>query len=145
MLCIQYDCITVFNVSCVCFAFSMTVLLCLMSPVCALHSGGRYLTIPEVGNKRSGRGARLVLPLIEPWNSGNLCLSFRHKLAGHHVGVLQVFVKKGRQYSPAVWGRTGGHGWRHTQITLWGDGLGECEYPSSRYLTSLKHGFPHCA
>ncbi|KAG5848385.1 hypothetical protein ANANG_G00097910 [Anguilla anguilla] len=86
-------------------------------------SGGKYLTIPEVGNKRSGRGARLVLPLTEPWNSGNLCLSFRHKLAGHHVGVLQVFVKKGRQYSPAVWGRTGGHGWRHTQITLWGTGL----------------------
>ncbi|KAJ8281071.1 hypothetical protein GJAV_G00063170 [Gymnothorax javanicus] len=86
-------------------------------------SGGRYLTIPEVGNKRTGRGARLVLPLTQPWNSGNLCLSFRHKLSGHHVGVLQVFVKKGRQYSPAVWGRTGGHGWRHTQITLWGTGL----------------------
>ncbi|KAG9344133.1 hypothetical protein JZ751_012615 [Albula glossodonta] len=86
-------------------------------------SGGKYLTIPEVGEKRSGRGARLVLPLTEPWNDGNLCLSFRHKLAGHHVGVLQVFVKKGKQYSPAVWGRTGGHGWRHTQITLWGTGL----------------------
>uniref|UniRef100_A0A8C6T746 Nephronectin a n=1 Tax=Neogobius melanostomus TaxID=47308 RepID=A0A8C6T746_9GOBI len=65
-------------------------------------SGGRYLTIPEVGNKRTGRG---------------------HKLAGHHVGMLQVFVKKGKQYSPAVWGRTGGNGWRHTQITLWGTGL----------------------
>ncbi|KAK7912871.1 hypothetical protein WMY93_013082 [Mugilogobius chulae] len=44
-------------------------------------SGGRYLTIPEVGNKRTGRGARLVLPLTPPWNDGNLCLSFRHKLA----------------------------------------------------------------
>ncbi|XP_036372963.1 nephronectin a isoform X1 [Megalops cyprinoides] len=86
-------------------------------------SGGKYLTIPEVGDKRSGRGARLVLPLTEPWSAGNLCLSFRHKLSGHHVGVLQVFVKKGKQYSPAVWGRTGGHGWRHTQITLWGTGL----------------------
>uniref|UniRef100_A0A3B4FTE7 Nephronectin n=2 Tax=Haplochromini TaxID=319058 RepID=A0A3B4FTE7_9CICH len=86
-------------------------------------SGGRYLTIPEAGNKRTGRGARLVLPLIPPWNDGNLCLSFRHKLAGHHVGMLQVFVKKGKQYSPAVWGRTGGNGWRHTQITLWGTGL----------------------
>ncbi|XP_029353151.1 nephronectin a isoform X9 [Echeneis naucrates] len=86
-------------------------------------SGGRYLTIPEIGNKRSGRGARLVLPLTPPWNDGNLCLSFRHKLAGHHVGMLQVFVKKGKQYSPAVWGRTGGNGWRHTQITLWGTGL----------------------
>uniref|UniRef100_A0AAV2LL31 MAM domain-containing protein n=1 Tax=Knipowitschia caucasica TaxID=637954 RepID=A0AAV2LL31_KNICA len=86
-------------------------------------SGGRYLTIPEVGNKRTGRGARLVLPLTPPWNDGNLCLSFRNKLAGHHVGMLQVFVKKGKQYSPAVWGRTGGNGWRHTQITLWGTGL----------------------
>ncbi|XP_019717427.1 nephronectin a isoform X5 [Hippocampus comes] len=86
-------------------------------------AGGRYLTIPEVGNKRTGRGARLVLPLAPPWNEGNLCLSFRHKLAGHHVGMLQVFVKKGAQYSPAVWGRTGGNSWRHTQITLWGTGL----------------------
>uniref|UniRef100_A0A3Q4AU46 Uncharacterized protein n=1 Tax=Mola mola TaxID=94237 RepID=A0A3Q4AU46_MOLML len=86
-------------------------------------SGGQFLTIPEVGNKRTGRGARLVLPLTPPWNDGNLCLSFRHKLAGHHVGMLQVFVKKGKQYSPAVWGRTGGNGWRHTQITLWGTGL----------------------
>ncbi|KAJ8407571.1 hypothetical protein AAFF_G00274280 [Aldrovandia affinis] len=86
-------------------------------------SGGKYLTIPEAGVKRSGRGARLVLPLAEPWNEGNLCLSFRHKLSGHRVGALQVFVKKGKQYSPAVWGRTGGHGWRHTQITLWGTGL----------------------
>ncbi|XP_049577418.1 nephronectin a isoform X5 [Syngnathus scovelli] len=86
-------------------------------------AGGRYLTIPEVGNKRTGRGARLVLPLAPPWNEGNLCLSFRHKLAGHHVGVLQVFVKKGARYGPAVWGRTGGNNWRHTQITLWGTGL----------------------
>nr|XP_061792192.1 nephronectin a [Nerophis lumbriciformis] len=86
-------------------------------------AGGRYLTIPEVGDKRTGRGARLVLPLGPPWNEGNLCLSFRHKLAGHHVGMLQVFVKKGNGYSPAVWGRTGGNGWRQTQITLWGAGL----------------------
>ncbi|XP_061686637.1 nephronectin a isoform X3 [Syngnathoides biaculeatus] len=86
-------------------------------------AGGRYLTIPEVGKKRTGRGARLVLPLAPPWNEGNLCLSFRHKLAGHHVGMLQVFVKKGARYSPAVWGRTGGNSWRHTQITLWGAGL----------------------
>uniref|UniRef100_A0A3Q2EHS6 Nephronectin a n=1 Tax=Cyprinodon variegatus TaxID=28743 RepID=A0A3Q2EHS6_CYPVA len=86
-------------------------------------TGGRYLTIPETRNKRTGRGARLVLPLISPWNDGNLCLSFRHKLAGHHVGMLQVFVKKGKQFSPAVWSRTGGNGWRHTQITLWGTGL----------------------
>ncbi|XP_048855754.1 nephronectin a isoform X2 [Brienomyrus brachyistius] len=86
-------------------------------------SGGKYLTIPEVWGRRSGRGARLVIPLVAPWDAGDLCLSFRHKLSGHHVGVLQVFLRKAQQHSPAVWGRTGGHGWRHTQITLWGVGL----------------------
>ncbi|KAM9477068.1 nephronectin a isoform 2-T2 [Clarias gariepinus] len=86
-------------------------------------SGGKYLTISEVLGKRSGRGAQLSLPLASPWSEGNLCLAFRHKLAGHHVGMLQVFVQKGRQHSPAVWGRTGGSGWRTTQITLWGNGL----------------------
>lgn len=39
------------------------------------------------------------------------------------MGMLQVFVQKGRQHSPAVWGRTGGNGWRSTQITIWGNGL----------------------
>ncbi|XP_060782451.1 nephronectin a isoform X4 [Neoarius graeffei] len=86
-------------------------------------SGGKYLTISEAPGKRNGRGAQLVLPLISPWSEGNLCLAFRHKLAGHHVGMLQVFVQKGRQHNPAVWGRTGGSGWRSTQITLWGNGL----------------------
>uniref|UniRef100_A0A8C1YY89 Nephronectin a n=1 Tax=Cyprinus carpio TaxID=7962 RepID=A0A8C1YY89_CYPCA len=86
-------------------------------------SGGRYLTISEGGEKRGGRGAQLILPLTMPWNEGNLCLAFRHNMAGHHVGMLQVFVQKGRQHSPAVWGRTGGNGWRSTQITIWGNGL----------------------
>lgn len=86
-------------------------------------SGGKYLTISEVQGKRSGRGAQLIFPLAFPWNEDNLCLAFRHQLAGHHVGMLQVFVQKGRQHSPAVWGRTGGSGWRTTQITLWGKGL----------------------
>ncbi|XP_058241552.1 nephronectin a isoform X1 [Hemibagrus wyckioides] len=86
-------------------------------------SGGKYLTISEASAKRNGRGAQLILPLASPWSEGNLCLAFRHKLAGHHVGMLQVFVQKGRQHSPAVWGRTGGSGWRTTQITLWGNGL----------------------
>lgn len=107
--------------------------------------GGRYLTIPEVGNKRTGRGARLVLPLTPPWNDGNLCLSFRHKLAGHHVGMLQVFVKKGKQYSPAVWGRTGGNGWRHTQITLWGTGLESVSITVNlqSYSVYFRWLFPH--
>ncbi|TSK22509.1 Nephronectin [Bagarius yarrelli] len=86
-------------------------------------SGGKYLTISQASGKRSSRGAQLILPLSSPWSVGNLCLAFRHKLAGHHVGMLQVFVQKGRQHSPAVWGRTGGSGWRTTQITLWGNGL----------------------
>uniref|UniRef100_A0A8C1QJ58 Nephronectin a n=1 Tax=Cyprinus carpio TaxID=7962 RepID=A0A8C1QJ58_CYPCA len=85
--------------------------------------GGRYLTISEGGEKRGGRGAQLILPLTMPWNEGNLCLAFRHNMVGHHVGMLQVFVQKGRQHSPAVWGRTGGNGWRSTQITIWGNGL----------------------
>ncbi|KAL0203101.1 hypothetical protein M9458_001119, partial [Cirrhinus mrigala] len=42
--------------------------------------------------KRGGRGAQLILPLTTPWNEGNLCLAFRHNMAGHHVGMLQVTV-----------------------------------------------------
>ncbi|KAM9836987.1 nephronectin-like isoform 2-T2 [Aulostomus maculatus] len=71
--------------------------------------------------QRSIRGARLVIPVVPPWNHADLCLSFSHWLTGHHVGVLQLFVRKlGRdhRYSPALWSRTGGHGWRHTQVTL---------------------------
>ncbi|KAL6483973.1 hypothetical protein MHYP_G00088460 [Metynnis hypsauchen] len=89
-------------------------------------AGGRYLTIPD-GTTRSFRGARLTIPLAPPksppWHAGDLCLSFRHRLHGHHIGSLQVFVRKGRSHSPAIWTRTGGQGWRHTQITLWGRGL----------------------
>ncbi|XP_055793029.1 nephronectin-like [Salvelinus fontinalis] len=88
-------------------------------------AGGRYVSVPEVGaGKRSIQGARLVLPLAPPWSEGHLCFSFRHWLSGHHVGVLQLFVRrKGLRYSPALWSRTGGEGWRHTQITLWRAGL----------------------
>uniref|UniRef100_A0A8C7IXR3 Nephronectin n=1 Tax=Oncorhynchus kisutch TaxID=8019 RepID=A0A8C7IXR3_ONCKI len=88
-------------------------------------AGGRYMSVPEVGaGKRSIQGARLVLPLTPPWSEGHLCFSFRHWLSGHHVGVLQLFVRrKGLRYSPALWSRTGGEGWRHTQITLWRAGL----------------------
>ncbi|XP_062389252.1 nephronectin a isoform X7 [Sardina pilchardus] len=86
-------------------------------------SGEKYLTLPEVTVKHSGRGAQLILPLSAPWNQGSMCLSFRHKLAGHHVGMLQVFVEKGRLHSPAMWGRTRGTGWMLAQITLWGNKL----------------------
>ncbi|RXM97685.1 Nephronectin [Acipenser ruthenus] len=84
---------------------------------------GKYLTIPEVFGKRGGRAALLALPLRQPVDSGELCLSFRHKLSGQHSGSLQVYVKRNGAHGPAVWGRTGGHDWRHTQITLWGAGL----------------------
>ncbi|MGH0145660.1 UNVERIFIED_CONTAM: hypothetical protein FKN15_031973 [Acipenser sinensis] len=87
------------------------------------YSGGKYLTIPEVFGKRGGRAALLALPLGQSMDSGELCLSFRHKLSGQHSGSMQVYVKRNGAHGPAVWGRTGGHGWRHTQITLWGAGL----------------------
>ncbi|XP_067227576.1 nephronectin isoform X1 [Chanodichthys erythropterus] len=89
-------------------------------------AGGRYLSVPEATNKRSVRGARLTVALATPtkaWQGGDLCLAFRHRLHGHHIGSLQVFVRKGRSHSPSIWTRTGGHGWRHTQITLGGRGL----------------------
>uniref|UniRef100_W5L9X0 MAM domain-containing protein n=1 Tax=Astyanax mexicanus TaxID=7994 RepID=W5L9X0_ASTMX len=88
---------------------------------------GRYLTVAEAPSRRSFRGARLTIPLSSPtnspWKGGDLCLAFRHRLHGHHIGSLQLFVRNGRSHSPAIWNRTGGHGWRQTQITLWGQGL----------------------
>ncbi|XP_047662806.1 nephronectin [Tachysurus fulvidraco] len=85
--------------------------------------GGRYLTVPEPKTGRSFRGARLTIPLAPPtpppWKGRDLCLAFRHRLQGLFIGSLQVFVKKGWGHSPAVWTRTSGQGWRHTQVTLW--------------------------
>ncbi|KAL0149966.1 hypothetical protein M9458_054625, partial [Cirrhinus mrigala] len=82
-------------------------------------AGGRYLSVPEATNGRSVKGARLTVPLAPPtkaWQGGDLCLSFRHRLHGHHIGSLQV-------HNPSIWNRTGGHGWRHAHITLEGRGL----------------------
>ena len=61
-------------------------------------SGGRYLSVPELKmGQRSVRGARLAVQIAPPWSHGDLCFSFSHWLTGHHVGVLQLFVrKKGR-------------------------------------------------
>ncbi|XP_074518290.1 nephronectin-like [Halichoeres trimaculatus] len=85
-------------------------------------AGDRYLSVPELkAGQRSTRGARLVIPIIPPWSHSDLCFSFSHWLTGHHVGVLQLFVRKsgrGHRYDPALWSRTGGHGWRHTQVSL---------------------------
>uniref|UniRef100_A0A8C1NKJ4 Nephronectin-like n=1 Tax=Cyprinus carpio TaxID=7962 RepID=A0A8C1NKJ4_CYPCA len=89
-------------------------------------AGGRYLSVPEAPNRRSVKGARLTVPLAPPtkaWQGGDLCLSFKHRLHGHHIGSLQVFVRKGWSHNPSIWTRTGGHGWRHAHITLWGRGL----------------------
>ncbi|XP_056092568.1 nephronectin [Rhinichthys klamathensis goyatoka] len=89
-------------------------------------AGGRYLSVPEATNRRSVKGARLTVPLATPtkaWQGGDLCLAFRHRLHGNHIGFLQVFVRKGRSHSPSVWTTTGGHGWRHTHITLGGRGV----------------------
>ncbi|KAM7167434.1 nephronectin isoform 3-T3 [Macrochelys suwanniensis] len=85
-------------------------------------SGGQYVTISEPKGKE-GKVARLVLPLGQLAHSGDLCLSFRHKVSGLHSGLLQVFLRKNGAHGPAVWGRNGGHGWRQTQITLQDSGI----------------------
>ncbi|CAH6789050.1 Npnt [Phodopus roborovskii] len=82
-------------------------------------AGGQYLTV-SAAKAPGGKAARLVLPLGHLMHSGDLCLSFRHKVAGLHSGTLQVFVRKHGAHGAALWGRNGGHGWRQTQITLRG-------------------------
>ncbi|KAF4078404.1 hypothetical protein AMELA_G00198790 [Ameiurus melas] len=98
--------------------------------------GGRYLTVPEPKTGQSFRGARLTIhlapPTTPPWKGSDLCLVFRHRLQGLLIGSLQVFVKKGWGYSPAVWTRTSGHGWRYTQITLWGRGIKSVVFKGER-------------
>lgn len=81
--------------------------------------GGQYLTV-SAAKASGGKAARLVLPLGHLMHSGDLCLSFRHKVTGLHSGTLQVFVRKHGAHGAALWGRNGGHGWRQTQITLRG-------------------------
>ncbi|XP_041514847.1 nephronectin isoform X3 [Microtus oregoni] len=82
-------------------------------------AGGQYLTV-SAAKAPGGKAARLVLPLGHLMHSGDLCLSFRHKVTGLHSGTLQVFVRKHGAPGAALWGRNGGHGWRQTQITLRG-------------------------
>ncbi|XP_073731741.1 nephronectin isoform X2 [Misgurnus anguillicaudatus] len=104
-------------------------------------AGGQYLTVPEARSRRSVRGARLTVPLGPPtkaWQVSQLCLAFRHRLHGHHIGSLQVFVRKGRSHSPSIWTSTGGHGWKHTRITLWGRGLDDIVIKGERRRG--KHG-----
>ncbi|XP_032188960.1 nephronectin isoform X2 [Mustela erminea] len=82
-------------------------------------TGGQYLTVSGAKGP-GGKAARLVLPLGHLMHSGDLCLSFRHKVTGLHSGALQVFVRKHGAHGAALWGRNGGRGWRHTHITLRG-------------------------
>ncbi|GAB1288132.1 Nephronectin [Apodemus speciosus] len=82
-------------------------------------AGGQYLTV-SAAKAPGEKAARLVLPLGHLMHSGDLCLSFRHKVTGLHSGTLQVFVRKHGTHGAALWGRNGGHGWRQTQITLRG-------------------------
>lgn len=82
-------------------------------------AGGQYLTVVAAKGP-GGRAARLLLPLGHLMHSGDLCLSFRHKVTGLHSSTLQVFLRKHGAHAAALWGRNGGHGWRQTQITLRG-------------------------
>nr|XP_012634463.1 nephronectin isoform X2 [Microcebus murinus] len=85
-------------------------------------AGGQYLAV-AAAKAPGGRAARLVLPLGHLMRSGDLCLSFRHKVAGLQAGALQVSVRRLGAPGAALWGRSGGHGWRRTQITLRGPGV----------------------
>ncbi|XP_036199986.1 nephronectin isoform X5 [Myotis myotis] len=85
-------------------------------------AGGQYLAVSAAKGPR-GKAARLVLPLGHLMQSGDLCLSFRHRVTGLHSGALQVFVRKQGAHGAALWGRNGGHGWRQTQISLRGAGI----------------------
>lgn len=82
-------------------------------------AGGQYLTVAAAKGP-GGKAARVVLPLGHLTRSGDLCLSFRHKVTGLHSSTLQVFLRKHGAHGAALWGRNGGHGWRQTQITLRG-------------------------
>nr|KAF6393067.1 nephronectin [Pipistrellus kuhlii] len=82
-------------------------------------AGGQYLAV-SAAKGPGGKAARLVLPLGHLMHSGDLCLSFRHRVTGLHSGALQVFVRRQGAHGAALWGRNGGHGWRQTQITLRG-------------------------
>uniref|UniRef100_A0A2K6GYZ4 Nephronectin n=1 Tax=Propithecus coquereli TaxID=379532 RepID=A0A2K6GYZ4_PROCO len=82
-------------------------------------AGGQYLTV-SAAKAPGGRAARLVLPLGHLLRSGDLCLSFRHRVTGPHAGTLQVSVRRHGAHGAALWGRSGGRGWRQTQLTLRG-------------------------
>uniref|UniRef100_UPI00398F3D84 nephronectin a isoform X2 n=1 Tax=Pristiophorus japonicus TaxID=55135 RepID=UPI00398F3D84 len=87
-------------------------------------SSGRswYLTLP-VSNDKRREAAHLVLALGRTAHTGNLCLTFRHKLSSDSLGKILVFVKRNGIYGHALWERNSGHGWRTSRFTLKGPGL----------------------
>ncbi|XP_063775331.1 nephronectin isoform X2 [Pseudophryne corroboree] len=93
--------------------------------------GGQYLTVMEPKG-RSGKVARLVLPLGHLSYSGDLCLSFRHLVSGENSGKLQVFVRRSGHHGPALWGRRGSIGWGETHITLPASGVKSIIFKAER-------------
>ncbi|XP_072898587.1 nephronectin a isoform X3 [Hemitrygon akajei] len=83
---------------------------------------GWYLTLP-VSNYKRREAAHLLLALGRKAHTGNLCLTFRHKLSGDSPGKIQVFVRRNGSYGYPLWERNRGHGWRTSRFTLRGPGL----------------------
>ncbi|XP_063116670.1 nephronectin isoform X6 [Cavia porcellus] len=98
-------------------------------------AGGQYLTV--AAKAPGGRAARLVLPLGHLLHSGDLCLSFKHKVTGLHSGTLQVSVRRPGSHGAALWGRDSGRGWRWTHITLRGADIKSVIFKGER-----RHGHP---
>ncbi|XP_073458043.1 nephronectin isoform X5 [Aquarana catesbeiana] len=94
-------------------------------------SGGQYLTIMQPKGK-SGKVARLVLPLGHQSHPEDICLSFRHFMSGENSGKLQVFLRRSGAHGPPVWGRNGSHGWGETHITLPGSGIKSITFKAER-------------
>ncbi|XP_054550563.1 nephronectin isoform X2 [Talpa occidentalis] len=82
-------------------------------------AGGQYLMV-SAGKGPGARAARLLLPVGHLLRAGALCLSFRHKVSGRAPGALQVLVRKHGAPGAALWGRSGGGGWRRARMTLRG-------------------------
>ncbi|XP_040185619.1 nephronectin isoform X5 [Rana temporaria] len=94
-------------------------------------SGGQYLTIMQPKGK-SGKVARLVLPLGHQSHPEDICLSFRHFMSGENSGKLQVFIRRSGTHGPPVWGRNGSPGWGETHITLPGSGIKSIIFKAER-------------
>ncbi|CAI9545488.1 unnamed protein product, partial [Staurois parvus] len=94
-------------------------------------SGGQYLTVMQPKGK-SGKVARLVLPLGHQSHPEDLCLSYRHFMSGVNAGKLQVFVRRSGAHGPPVWGRNGSNGWGETHITLPGSGIKSIIFKAER-------------